>query len=139
MEANKNKLLKTFIVIFLIGCLLTVLIGYYMYNKPHRDVRSEKPVMISSVDLISAYQKNETEANQKFLDKAVQITGKIENIETNNDGFIVITMQGENPMAGVRCTLKDKISVQIGEVVTLKGRCTGFLSDVILIDCVLIK
>ncbi len=42
-------------------------------------------------------------------------------------------------MAGVRCTMKEDAEVKVGDNVKIKGICSGFLMDVTLIDCYIVK
>lgn len=111
----------------------------YMMYMPHRDISHEIPVELTSTELADAYMADETAANQRFLDKAVQVTGVVEGIETNNDGQTVISLAGNYPLTGVRCTLQKSVPVETGKTVVVKGRCTGFLTDVVLVDCIFIK
>lgn len=112
--------------------------GYLQYNKPHRDVAAEKSDFTMTVnELFDAFDTDETKANGMYLDKVITVSGKIINLDTNQDGKDVVTLEAENAMlGGVSCTLKENDeSLKIDENATLKCRCTGFLSDVILVDC----
>ncbi len=49
-------------------------------------------------------------------------------------------LASEDPMSGVFCTLLQKeVEVAIGNSVTIKGFCSGMLSDVRLREAILIK
>ncbi len=136
MISKKNRIL---IATALIGCFLAIGVIMYIMYMPHRDIRHETPIVISAKKLVESYQRDEVSANAHFLNKTLQISGLIENIETNIDGKKVITLSGSNPMSGVRCTLQEEQVIETGKPATIKGRCTGYLSDVVIIDCFVIK
>ncbi len=130
---------KTIWLIALACLLLAVGALCYVMYMPHRDITREKPIVVTAVELTDAYQKDEPAANEKYLNRALQVSGTVNDVETNNDGKSVITLAGATPLSGVRCTLQKNITVETGKTVILKGRCTGYLSDVVLIDCVLVE
>jgi hypothetical protein len=62
---------------------------------------------------------------------AVSVKGPIVNIQLN-----------ASKLGGINCNLfpiesNDRQLPAIGRVLTIKGRCTGFLMDVNLVDCVI--
>lgn len=121
-------------------CLLLAAgaIGYVMYM-PHRNISREKPIVVDAAELVGEYRKDEAAADRRFLDKVLQVTGTVESSETDSDGQTVITLSVADTLSDVRCTLQNDAVAEPGQAVTLKGRCTGFLSDVILIDCFIIE
>ncbi len=133
---KKYKKIRVFFIICGVLAAGAVLFVLYM---PHRNIQHETPVIVSTSELVEAYQKDEASANSKFLDKAIQVTGTINEVETNSDGQTVVSLSGPTPLSGVRCTLKKKQAVETGKTLTLKGRCTGYLSDVVIVDCLIIE
>ena len=132
--------MKKYIII--IGALILVVAGvaYRMYNKPHRDPASETAIEINAAELFRAYENNESGANTLYLDKVLAVSGKVAEISTNQEMMPVVILETENPMFGVSCTMENpKITLQAGDVVTIKGICTGYLSDVILIKGTLVE
>ena len=64
------------ILFLLVGLVLAGGIALYVYNKPHRDVASEKPAhTLTANELFDAYEADETAANEIYLDNTVQVTG----------------------------------------------------------------
>jgi acyl-ACP thioesterase len=129
---------------FLIGLGFAVLVSsvvfYRVYNKPHRDPSSEASIQITAADLLHSYETNETEANGHYLDKALEVSGKISEITINQDSIPVIVLETENSMFTVRCTMDNvHASAKVGNTVTIKGICTGYLSDVIIIKGTLVE
>ena len=122
-------------------CLLCIagagIAGYKMYNKPHRSAASETAVALTAMRLASEYEKDEAIANKKYLDKAVQVSGTVSEVSFNQQNKPVIVLLGAD-MSGVQCTLQENAgNIKKGDSVTIKGFCTGYLTDVILDRCIL--
>jgi hypothetical protein len=130
--------------IFLIILILTVGVGsiyaFYIWNEPARDVSKEKGIHITAVAIFDSFTNNEQSANTHYLNKAVEVTGTVTNVKKNQAGQTVVYLQSADPMFGVNCTFKqDPGAIQKGSTITFKGICTGYLSDVILNEGVLVK
>lgn len=134
--------MKKLIGIGLLLALLGVGVGYYMYNKPHQNMeKAEADMTLESTALFSAFEANEAEANEKYLDKVIKISGTVKEVNTDEEGNISLTLESGNELFGVICqmdnlTKQEKTDFKIGEQVTLKGICTGMLMDVVLVRCV---
>jgi len=119
---------------------ITALGGYYyvfVYSKTHhRNVQSEKGIVIQADSLSAAYQANEKNANALYLNKAVEISGTIVSIDKNQEGKITLIIGRSDSFSNVSVTLisTTPISQKIGETITIKGVCTGALSDVIVTE-----
>jgi len=119
---------------------ITALGGYYyvfVYSKTHhRNVQSEKGIVIQADSLSAAYQADEKNANALYLNKAVEISGTIVSIDKNQEGKITLIIGRADSFSNVSVTLisTTPISQKIGETITIKGVCTGALSDVIVTE-----
>lgn len=132
--------LRTVVIIFILFIVAGFTVGYIMWNKPHRKVENEKGIEVTASQLVKDYQFSEAEANKKYLDKAVQVTGTVKEIKINQDGNPTITLASDDAFTGVFCTLKEKPgNVTVGSTVVIKGICSGMLSDVRLREAVLIN
>jgi len=128
------------IIVALLLILSVVWIVFSTYNKPHRDPLSEESIKISATELFHSYENDEAAANGLYLDKVLEISGKISEITTNQELIPIVALETENPMFGIRCTMEDAtINSKLGDSVTIKGICTGYLSDVIIIKAILVK
>jgi hypothetical protein len=132
-------------VFFFIGILLlcVAVYGIYLYNKPHTNVAAITPaVTINAADLYAAYSQNETDANKRFLDKVVLVKGTVGEI-SHTDSTLTVLLESNDIAGGISCNVRDKnttvTDIKKGEPVSIKGRCTGFLADVMLADCVVEK
>lgn len=123
-------------VLFLLG----LAIGGYLYFKPNPSVASMKTdVTLTSGDLLAAFEADEAAANDAYLDQVIAITGTIIDTTTSADGLLTLTLDTGNPVSGVICEMeadRDHGPLAIGAPVTLKGLCTGYLMDVVLVRCV---
>ncbi len=129
----------------ILGVVVVIIISgfgyaYYIWNKPARDVSNEKGIKLTAVAIFDSFENNEQAANVSFLNKAVEVTGKVTNVKTNQAGNTVVYLQSHDPVFGINCTFKqDPGKIEKGETITFKGVCTGYLSDVILNEGVLVK
>jgi len=132
---------------FWVGGVLCLLIllgiawGIYWYNKPHQSAGAETAsVTIDADSLFAQYQRDEHQADQRFLGKVIEVKGKIAEIQHSGSSVIWI-LYGSSGGGGVSCQLfsppkASEKQPKPGDEVTVKGRCTGFLMDVNLADCV---
>ena len=133
-----KKYLFSFGIIGLIG----LVVGLIIYNKPHKDIKSSAAdLQIEASQLLSQFEENESNANTKYLDKLIEVSGSIRETSTDEDGNINVILESENPLSGVICQLDNltehkNTSFKPGEKVAFKGLCTGMLIDVVLVRCV---
>ncbi|WP_417885206.1 OB-fold protein [Zunongwangia sp.] len=140
MSLKKRKKIGYSIAIILgILLLLVVTIGIQMFNKPHRNVILEKPnISISAKELIDDFTNNEDQANTNYLDKLIAVEGILQKIDSSN-GVQILSVGYPDSSASVTCNLnpssnKASLQLKIGQKIKIKGICTGFLLDVVLID-----
>jgi hypothetical protein len=134
-----KKTLKIGGILFIVAVLIAVIIGVRLYNKPAKTVDAEEGIKVSAVELANYYEKNENVKPNKYTDKAVQIRGVITDLRTNQQNKTVITFSGTD-MSGVQCSLMSaEPSLKKGDSITVKGFCTGYLTDVIVDRGILVK
>ena len=116
-----KKIYWTIFKIFIPLSIFTLVIIYKTYNKPHKDFnKSPFEVVIESRDLISLYQNNIDNANTKFLDKILLISGKITNLETDIiilDNAIVCSLEPSQTVIE---------EIHLNKNISVKGRCIGY-------------
>ena len=117
-------------------------IGYYMYNKPVASLEHKKAdVEISALQLMHHYEADEKLSNDNYLGKLLQVNGKVADI-TLEEGKAKIQLETESPISFVICELEEGTetgALKAGDEVTIKGLCTGYLSDVILTQATIVK
>lgn len=132
-------------IFFGIGILLCCLIAWGVYTtlKPHRNVSGEETdAAVAAKDLYHDFQQNETLANKKWVGKVIEVSGIISSV-TESDSYISINLKS-NADGGINCSVLKKDletgeKFKAGDSVIIKGKCTGFLMDVNLVDCVIKK
>ncbi len=137
-----KKWLKISIAILAIGIVAAGITVYIIYNKPHRDVSQEQGVQLSAQKLFDAFKVNETEANKLYLNKAIEMTGEVGEVITNQDGNIVVNFKTNDPFVVINCTFKaNPGNLKIGQTITFKGICTGYIPDanVVINEGILVK
>lgn len=136
-----TKTKKIFLTVFIVGIVAAVGVWYYVfvYSKGnHRTVASEKGIEITAVQLVNEYTANEDSANKKYLNKAIEVTGEVS--EVKQDSLINVTLKSADLLTNVYFTLiANQPKPDSGKVVTIKGICTGKLSDVVLNEAIIIK
>ena len=129
---------------FIIAGILLLLIigwGFYKYNKPHAGIADQKTdYTLTAVDLFNSFQKDESAANKKYLEKVSEVKGMISVIQVGSANTNI--QIDASPMGGVNCSFSSADeqvlkTLKKGDTLTVKGRCTGFLMDVNLVDCAL--
>ncbi len=121
-------------------CLLVVISGaaiiYRMYHQPQRSVATETAVVMNARQLAAEYEQDEAVANKKYLGNAVQVSGTVSEVSVNQQNKPVIVLAGTG-MSGVQCSLlKDADGIKKGDAVTIKGFCSGYLTDVVMDRCI---
>lgn len=133
---------KVLFLVLIIGLAFAVT-GLYYYNKPIESLKSAPAAFQLSADsLFAAYETDETAANARFLDKTMEVYGKILNVNKDTSG-ISLTLRTNSEMFGVICKLEDKSvpesNFSVGQPIRLKGQCTGYLMDVVLVRCSVVE
>ncbi|MBA2329544.1 MAG: hypothetical protein H0V91_07990 [Flavisolibacter sp.] len=129
--------------IYLAGTLLLVMTAgwlYYLYQQPRKNVvGQDAEYELTAVELYNAFEKNEAGATAKYVDKILVVTGTIKEISETAEHLIIKLIAG-NDNGGINAELdKENKNEKMfsGNIIKIKGRCTGFLSDVYLVDCII--
>lgn len=134
--------MKKIIVPILVLGLIAAGFGYYMYNKPVESLDNKKAdISVSADQLLTDYETDENAANDKYLGKVVEVNGKIADV-TVEDGKSKIHLETSNPISVVISELdagNDAQGLQAGDHAKVKGMCSGYLSDVILVRATVVK
>jgi CxxC motif-containing protein len=134
----KKKTLRTIGLLCLLCIAIIAVIAYREYYRPHRSVETETAVTVTAKQLAAEYEKDETASNKKYLGRAVQVNGTVSEVSVNQQKKAVIFLTGSD-MSGVQCSLLEEVpGIKKGDMVIIKGFCTGFLTDVIIDRCVMV-
>lgn len=126
-------------IIFILVVVFAIATSFYYYTfvyskTHHRNAQAEASVVITADSLSAAYQADEQKANVNFLNKAVEVTGTILSIDKDQANHTTLLMGKADAFSNVSITLSSTqpITQKVGETITVKGVCTGSLSDVII-------
>lgn len=139
--------IKYVVYTVLILIVVGVGIGLKMYFKPHADVSKLAPAYtVKAADLINEFTSDEAAATAKYMQKPIEIEGKLvakSKLPNGNDLLVL-----EDEMQGVSCEL-DSVwsaknqsivnSLSTGSPVTVKGICKGYLMEVKVSPAVVVK
>ena len=133
--STKNKIIIVIALIAAIAFSAYYYIFVYSSNN-HRQVQSETGIVITSDSLVAKYQADENLANSLYLNKAVVVTGNLLSIDKNQEGKTTLVLGRADSFSNVSVTMisNSPITQKVGEFITIKGLCTGALSDVVITD-----
>lgn len=122
---------------FLLVFLLVALIGYFSYQyiltAGARKIDTEHAeYKLSATAIFDEFYADTQKANAKYLNKAVEISGKVTSIEKN---LVIVD-------SIVACQLQSISYLKVESQVTIKGRITGYddlLEELKLDQCYIIN
>ncbi|MBC9797974.1 OB-fold protein [Sinomicrobium weinanense] len=129
-------------ILIIVGVLIGLIAFMRLYNKPHTDVNaSDADHTLAAKTLLEAFKTDENNANKLYLDKIIQVEGEIRDISAA-DGNSIITLGVEGSEESIICNMyptenKKALGLHKGQQIRIKGICTGFLLDVILVRAVI--
>jgi len=133
--STKNKII--IVIVFIAAIAFSAYYYIFIYSSQnHRQVQSETAIAITSDSLVAKYQADEKLANSLYLNKAVVVTGVILSIDKNQEGKTTLVIGRSDSFSNVSVTMSSDASIaqKVGESITIKGLCTGALSDVVITD-----
>jgi len=115
-KVSKILLICVIVILFVVGLFFSA--RYYAYNGGKRDLNSEEAeYTLTAKEFVAKFVTDEIEANKKYLEKPVAISGKITSI--NNKEIILDEV--------VVCMLNAVESkLIVGQVILVKGRVIGY-------------
>ena len=122
------------LIILVIACIIG---GYFVYKYimtgGERNLETENSAfVVSSSTIYEEFVKNTELANSKYLNKAIEISGKVTALENS-----LVTLNGK-----ISCLLKTNEKVVLNTSIVIKGRVTGFddlLEELKLDQCKIIN
>lgn len=124
------------ILILLLFSLL-VWVGYSYIYKSHRDISTERGMKISSVESIfKEFKQNENNANKRYLDKVIQVKGKVTQIDSIQKTITI----DEKLFSSFQKV--DFENCKLNSTLVLKGRFIGYddlLEELKMDNCVIIE
>ena len=118
-------------------------IGLYLFNNQDKNLQNEKPdFIITAIDLQKAFEENEAASIVMYVNKIIEVTGTIESVKAGEGNITSVILKTGSGLSSVICTLSsnaDTSALVSGNEVIIRGECSGFLMDVLLNNCAIIK
>ena len=76
-----------------------------------------------------------------YINKILEVTGKIASVKPAENNVVSISLVTDSDLSSVICTfpaVSDPSIFRVGDEITMRGECSGFLMDVLLNNCALI-
>ncbi len=142
--------MKAFYKFIFILIVLFVLAGsgvywYVFMRSPQNIEHTKADYKISSSELYKEYSTDETNANTKYLGKIIEVTGLVVQVNVNekqtvfelDDIFFGVTIYLSNSF----CQNNEELvrSIRPDQSVTIRGKCDGFLNDVVISRAVIVQ
>ena len=138
-----KKPYRFILIAILISGLAGLIAAIYLFNLRNKDLLKEKPDFIITAEALQKeFESDENASTLKFVNKIVEVTGVISSVEKGENNSLNIALATGSNMSSVICTFPgntDTSGLVPGQTLTLRGECSGFLLDVLLNNCVLIK
>lgn len=136
---NKKNI---YVLLMLVAFSAIFCFAFIYFNKSSStDTANEQTEMrTTSENLIASFIKNEHAANNKFVERILEVDGVIKDITFENGCYSII-LQVQDNTTYIICEMKTDQNKKIESLkknneITIKGICKGFLMDVILLDCI---
>jgi len=134
---------KTIYILSISVLLLWTFIAFIGFiNKRVPPTQKMKSATVLSANEIALSSNTDLKEYDDFIEKAINITGKIKDIKNENNHHTLI-LNTENEKTSILCKMQDDQieninTLQIGETVTIKGIYKGYLIDMILLNCIIL-
>lgn len=136
------KLLKIGLPLLIVGGLVAF---KFMQPKGPLDIHSvPTELTINAGSLYAAFEADETAANNTYAGKVMEVSGALSAITQDDAGNYAMNLTADSPMGQIVCNLspnepRPAAATAIGQMITIKGVCTGYLFDVVLDNATIIS
>ncbi len=134
---------KSFKIISIIIVTICIYISLNLLDKKAIDINKALTFKNTESEILVAnFLTNEKLADETYTGKVIEITGTVKEVSFLNNRNTLI-LQGKDKNSGVICDMNanqiDAIhKISIGDKITVKGICKGFLKDVVMLNCIII-
>jgi polyisoprenoid-binding protein YceI len=135
----KNKIIiaLSIIAVLIAAAFITLKI---MTKNAQRNVATEKAINLTAIEFASIYKNYEDSANKLYLNKTIQLTGIISTISENQNSQTDAIIMTSDSLPAINCTIDGLYkSINAADTITLKGICTGILTNINLVNCIVVE
>ena len=130
-----------FVIFFIaIGGILAAL---YFYNLKPKNLQKVKPdFVVTATDFQKSFEENEKASSEKYINKIIEVSGEIASARPGEKSTLNVSLKTGSDLSSVICTfpiVSDTTLFKTGNQITLRGVCSGFLMDVLLNNCAVLK
>ncbi len=124
---------------------LVVVAGIYAYREYTRTLPDTNELKAAYhfkiADLLRQFETDEGKATAEYSDKVISVQGTISLVQATDSSGTVFLNDGSS-VASVMCqfdqkNFKEMLELQKGDAITIKGVCSGYLMDVVMVRCVI--
>jgi hypothetical protein len=136
------KKYRFFLVAALFMAVIVGLYGYGEYNRSLPDTHYLEPAFrLEASTFIKQFETDESKASARYADQTISVHGVAHAIQTTDTTATVFLNDGYSG-SSVVCQFDRESNQEIkdlkkGDPVTIKGICSGYLMDVVMVRCVL--
>lgn len=134
------KRIVWFVVIIL---LLGAGFAYYytQYDSRNEIKFREAEESLTATEILEIFEKDENAAMERFLGKTILVEGPIQSVDFTPEKTTVVLDAGD-VMSTIVCEMNNNVTFDVdalkeGDLVKVKGECSGKLIDIILVNCVI--
>lgn len=137
-----SKLLKFGLPLLLVGAFVAY---QFMVPKGPLDIHSAATELaINAGSLYADFESDEFAANGTYAGKVIEVSGALSGITKDDDGHYVLSLSSDSALGQIVCNLSPNEpqpakETTIGQSVTVKGVCTGYLFDVVVDNATLLS
>ncbi|HET6768385.1 MAG TPA: hypothetical protein VFH08_13335 [Chitinophagaceae bacterium] len=122
--------------------VIACIYGYKQYSRKLADTKTLHAAFnLKATDLLRQFETDEAKATAQYGGQVISVQGIIGSVQaTDSSGTVFLNER--NSMTSVICqfdseNFQEMRGLQKGELITIKGICSGYLMDVIMVRCVL--
>jgi tRNA_anti-like len=141
-----KKWIKRYRFFVFVGLAILAAAGTYglnEYNRKHPDTHQLKAAFkVAAVDLIDLFEADASTATKQYADKVIDVHGFVSaTLVTDTSGTVFL--KGGTSLSSVMCHFDQKAFPEMtqlrhGDLVTIKGICSGYLMDVVMVRCIVV-
>ena len=117
--------------------------GFNEFNRKHPDTHQLNAAFkVEAVDLVRLFEADASTSTKQYADKVIDVHGFVSTIQVTDTSGTVF-LKGETSLSSVMCQCDQKAVREVtqlrnGELVTIKGICSGYLMDVVMVRCIVV-
>lgn len=113
-------------------------------SNPQATQQQTAAIKVTALKLSADYKANEVAADQQYKNQLVEITGTIENIGKDILDTPYISLAGDDIIFGIQCMFNKSdasklVNLSKNQKITLTGKVSGKLGNVLVKDCQIVE